>query len=144
MRFFVALAALRLHEQQHHVWTFGADLLLHGNNKLLDLGCGEIIAKFQAERCNHLIGCKLDCNEPVRTDNAFRASGDLEYLVLERPIGVGQLVPGFDKALVGQPVGSRVLMVLPPSEGYGKQGNSAAGIKGTDTLVFVVDLLDAY
>jgi peptidylprolyl isomerase len=72
-------------------------------------------------------------------DSSYRSGA-----LLERPIGVGQLVPGFDKALVGQPVGSRVLMVLPPSEGYGKQGNSAAGIKGTDTLVFVVDLLDAY
>lgn len=63
---------------------------------------------------------------------------------LEQPIGVGQLVPGFDKAIVGQPVGSRILMVLPPAAGYGKAGMPAAGIKGTDTLVFVVDILDAY
>ena len=64
--------------------------------------------------------------------------------LLERPIGVGQLVPGFDKGIVGQPVGSRVLLVLPPAEGYGKQGQAQAGIKGTDTLVFVVDILDAF
>jgi len=63
---------------------------------------------------------------------------------LEGPIGVGQLVPGFDKGIVGQPVGSRVLLVLPPAEGYGKSGQPQAGIKGTDTLVFVVDILDAY
>ena len=46
-------------------------------------------------------------------------------------------------ALVGQKVGSRVLVVVPPSEGYGKDGNQQAGIKGTDTLVFVVDILAA-
>jgi peptidylprolyl isomerase len=63
---------------------------------------------------------------------------------LEGPIGVGQLVPGFDKGIVGQPVGSRVLLVLPPDQGYGKNGQPQAGIKGTDTLVFVVDILDAY
>ena len=63
---------------------------------------------------------------------------------LTGPIGVGQLVPGFDKGIVGQPVGSRVLLVLPPAEGYGKSGQPQAGIKGTDTLVFVVDVLDAY
>ena len=62
---------------------------------------------------------------------------------LEGPIGVGQLVPGFDKGIVGQPVGSRVLLVLPPDQGYGKSGQPQAGIKGTDTLVFVVDILDA-
>lgn len=53
------------------------------------------------------------------------------------------LLPGFVKGLVGKPVGSRVLLVLPPAEGYGAQGQPAAGIKGTDTLVFVVDILAA-
>ncbi|MBO2465857.1 FKBP-type peptidyl-prolyl cis-trans isomerase [Actinomadura violacea] len=57
------------------------------------------------------------------------------------PIGVGKTVPGFDKGLTGAKVGSRVLLVLPPAEGYGKNGNAQAGIKGTDTLVFVVDIL---
>ncbi|MFD0687962.1 FKBP-type peptidyl-prolyl cis-trans isomerase [Actinomadura fibrosa] len=57
------------------------------------------------------------------------------------PIGTGGTVPGFDKGLTGQKVGSRVMLVLPPSEGYGKEGNSQAGIKGTDTLVFIVDIL---
>ena len=62
---------------------------------------------------------------------------------LEVPIGVGQLVPGFDKGIVGQTVGSRMLLVLPPAEGYGTTGNEQAGIKGTDTIVFVVDILAA-
>jgi peptidylprolyl isomerase len=58
-------------------------------------------------------------------------------------IGVNQVIPGWDKGLVGQTVGSRVLLVLPPADGYGTSGNSTAGIKGTDTLVFVVDILSA-
>lgn len=60
------------------------------------------------------------------------------------PIGVGGVIPGWDKALVGKRIGSRVLMVLPPADGYGKAGNSQAGIKPKDTLVFVVDLVAAY
>lgn len=59
------------------------------------------------------------------------------------PIGVGQVIPAWDIALVGQPVGSQVLVVAPPAQGYGKNGNPQAGISGTDTLVFVVDILDA-
>jgi len=59
------------------------------------------------------------------------------------PIGMGQVVPGWDKGLVGQKVGSRVLLVVPPKEGYGKQGQPQGGIKGTDTLVFVVDIVGA-
>jgi peptidylprolyl isomerase len=51
------------------------------------------------------------------------------------------VVPGFSKALVGQKVGSQVIAVIPPADGYGSAGNSSAGITGTDTLVFVVDIL---
>jgi peptidylprolyl isomerase len=58
------------------------------------------------------------------------------------PVGVGQVIPAWDKGLVGQKVGSRLLIIAPPADGYGTQGNSQAGIKGTDTLVFVVDIVD--
>jgi FKBP-type peptidyl-prolyl cis-trans isomerase len=58
-------------------------------------------------------------------------------------IGEGQVIKGWDTGLVGQTVGSRVLLVVPPADGYGTAGQSSAGIKGTDTLVFVVDILAA-
>lgn len=58
-------------------------------------------------------------------------------------IGVGQVIPAWDKGLVGQPVGSQVLLVVPPADGYGKTGQAQAGIKATDTLVFAIDILDA-
>lgn len=53
------------------------------------------------------------------------------------------IIPGWVTGLAGVPVGSRVLMVIPPADGYGKTGNSSAGITGTDTLVFVVDIIAA-
>ncbi len=59
-------------------------------------------------------------------------------------IGKGSVIAGWDEGLVGQTVGSQVLLVVPPDKGYGTAGQSQAGIKGTDTLVFVVDILDAY
>jgi peptidylprolyl isomerase len=64
------------------------------------------------------------------------ASGAVEF-----PVGVGQVIPGFDEGLVGQTIGSRVLLVIPPDKGYGTDGNQQAGIAGTDTLIFIVDLL---
>jgi peptidylprolyl isomerase len=51
------------------------------------------------------------------------------------------VVPGFSKALVGQTVGSQVLAVIPPAEGYGATPPASSGISATDTLVFVVDIL---
>jgi peptidylprolyl isomerase len=60
------------------------------------------------------------------------------------PIGVGQVIQGWDAGLVGQTVGSRVVLAIPPSLGYGEAGQSSAGIEGDDTLVFVVDILGTY
>ncbi|WP_156721746.1 FKBP-type peptidyl-prolyl cis-trans isomerase [Streptomyces apocyni] len=60
------------------------------------------------------------------------------------PIGVGRVIPGWDQGLVGKKIGSRVELAIPPALGYGEQGNPQAEIKGTDTLVFVVDIVDSF
>ena len=53
-----------------------------------------------------------------------------------------QVISGWDAGLAGQTVGSRVLLVVPPKDGYGSSGETQAGITGTDTLVYVVDIID--
>jgi peptidylprolyl isomerase len=53
------------------------------------------------------------------------------------------VVPGWKVGLTGMTEGSRVLLSLPPSDGYGMNGNSGAGISGTDTIVFVIDIVKA-
>ncbi|TQL53098.1 FKBP-type peptidyl-prolyl cis-trans isomerase [Subtercola boreus] len=52
-----------------------------------------------------------------------------------------QVIKGFGAALVGATVGSQVIVVIPPDQGYGTTGQSSAGISGTDDIVFVVDIL---
>jgi peptidylprolyl isomerase len=47
------------------------------------------------------------------------------------------------RRLAGQHVGSRVMMIVPPEDGFGKAGNPQADIMGSDTLVFVFDVVDA-
>lgn len=56
-------------------------------------------------------------------------------------IGTGAVIKGWDKALVGATVGTRMVIAVPPDLGYGDEGNSDAGIKRTDTLYFVIDVL---
>ncbi|MHB1172783.1 MAG: FKBP-type peptidyl-prolyl cis-trans isomerase [Lacisediminihabitans sp.] len=51
----------------------------------------------------------------------------------------GSVVSGFAKGLIGQKIGSQVLLVIPPGLGYGAQGSSA--VPANATLVFVVDIL---
>src|ERR1039457_1169692 len=56
----------------------------------------------------------------------------------------GTMLPGLESALIGKKVGSRVLAVIPPAQGYGTTGNSQLGITGSTTLVFVIDVLKSY
>ncbi len=52
------------------------------------------------------------------------------------------VIPGFGDAMIGQTVGSRVVVIIPPDQGYGPSGGQPdAGISATDTLVFVIDIL---
>jgi peptidylprolyl isomerase len=57
-------------------------------------------------------------------------------------LGEGQVIPGWDKGVVGMHVGGRRELIIPPSLGYGATPPSGAqGIAANDTLVFVIDLL---
>ena len=78
-----------------------------------------------------------------RTGQIFDSSFSKGKSLFATQIGVGSVVQGWDDGLIGQTVGSRVLLVVPPAQGYGPSGQPSAGIQGTDTMVFVVDILDA-
>ena len=54
----------------------------------------------------------------------------------------GQIIQGWKDGLIGQTVGSQVLLVIPPDKGYGDQ--KSGSIPANSTLVFVIDILAAY
>ncbi len=57
----------------------------------------------------------------------------------EFSIGLGGVVPAWDKALDGQKEGARVMIISPPDLGYGS--SAQPNIPANSTLVFVVDVL---
>jgi peptidylprolyl isomerase len=97
-------------------------------------------------------GAKVEAGQTIRVTytgalwkdgKVFDSSANSPEGYFETVIGKQQVIKAWDSQLVGQPVGSRVLMVVPPADGYGAAG-SPPKISGTDTLVFVVDILAAY
>ncbi|MGI5483706.1 FKBP-type peptidyl-prolyl cis-trans isomerase [Streptomyces lavendofoliae] len=108
--------------------TPSADLAV----KTLIPGAGQTVAKGDYLQFDYL-------GQIWDTAKVFDNSYDRKA-PLTSAIGVGQLIPGWDRALPGKKVGSRVELAIPPALGYGTQGNPQGGIKGTDTLVFVVDI----
>ncbi len=100
--------------------------------EVLEKGDGPVVKAGDQLTCNYL--------GQVWGGEVFDNSYDLgEPLVF--PIGMGWVIEGWDQGLVGQTVGSRVLLSIPSDLGYGPAGQPAAGIKGDDTLVFVTDII---
>jgi FKBP-type peptidyl-prolyl cis-trans isomerase len=58
-------------------------------------------------------------------------------------IGEGAVIKGWDQGLVGQRVGSRVVLVIPSDLGYGSTGSTDGTIKPDEPLIFAVDILAA-
>jgi peptidylprolyl isomerase len=56
-------------------------------------------------------------------------------------LGAGQVISGWDQGVAGMKVGGRRVLTIPPQMGYGNQGAGGV-IKGGETLIFVVDLLN--
>ena len=69
-------------------------------------------------------------------DNAAPATIPATSIV-DDPNGI---VPGLLKAIVGQQVGSQVIAIVPPADGY-PEGSAPANVPAGSTLVFVVDIL---
>ncbi|TIC87683.1 hypothetical protein E8D34_08345 [Nocardioides sp. GY 10113] len=99
-------------------------------------GDGPVVKSGQTILVNYL-GQVYKGKKPF--DESFSRSGGLSAVVGGKQASV---VKGWSKGLVGQTVGSRVLLEIPPALGYGdqKQGDS---IPANSTLYFVVDIADA-
>jgi peptidylprolyl isomerase len=54
---------------------------------------------------------------------------------------LNRVVPGFQKAIAGQKVGSTVAVAMASADGY-PDGQPSAGIQQGDTLVFAIKILD--
>lgn len=103
--------------------------------KTVIAGNGRTVAENDFIKANYL-------GQIWSSGKVFDNSYDRNPLVLQ--LAQGSIIDGWRYALTGKKIGSRVEIAVPPTWGYGPSGNEQAGIKGTDTLVFVIDLLDSY
>jgi peptidylprolyl isomerase len=103
--------------------------------EVLKQGDGAVVKKGELLTANYLGQIWRDGKV---FDNSYDRGAPSSF-----PIGVGGVIAGWDEGLVGQKLGSRVLLSIPSDKGYQSAGNTQAGIKGDDTLIFVVDLISA-
>ena len=115
------------------VLTFPSDEAPAGLQiQVLDEGSGRVVEAGD-RIVAHYLGQSWNGNV---FDNSYDRGQPLDF-----QIGVGQVIRGWDDGLVGQRVGSRLLLSIPAELGYGDRGVPQAGIRGGDTLVFVTEIL---
>jgi hypothetical protein len=68
-------------------------------------------------------------------DSAYQRGTPAEF-------SLGGVVPGFQKAIAGQTVGSTVAVAVTSADGY-PDGQPGAGIQPGDSLIFTIKILDA-
>src|SRR5699024_2564937 len=66
-------------------------------------------------------------------DGNFDSGGAMEV----EDLGDADVIEGWNEGLVGMNQGTRRVLIVPPEEGYGSEGNGPVG--ADETLVFVVD-----
>jgi peptidylprolyl isomerase len=108
--------------------------------QVVSRGAGASVAKGDTLVANYVGETWARKNGKANAFDSSFARGEPAAFV----IGNGKVIPGWDKVLVGKKLGSRLLVTVPPAEGYGANGQPNASISGTDTLVFVIDLVAAY
>ena len=108
--------------------------------QILTRGTGAPVAKDDTLVANYVGQTWVPKDGKAKAfDSSFERGAPAAFV-----IGAGKVIPGWDKTLIGKTLGSRILVTVPPTDGYGASGQPNAGITGTDTLVFVIDLVADY
>lgn len=94
-------------------------------------GSGEVVKKGQLVTM-HYSGFLWDSS--VKFDSSWDSGQPARFELQD-----GALIEGFLAAVVGQTVGTQVIVIIPPEFGYGDAG--AGSIPPGATLVFVIDIL---
>jgi peptidylprolyl isomerase len=68
-------------------------------------------------------------------DSSYRSGSPVDF-------SLDGVIPGFQKAIAGQKVGSTVAVAMTSADGYA-DGQPSAGIQPGDTLIFAIKILDA-
>lgn len=109
-------------------------------------GSGKTIAQGQTVKVNYvgklLNGKLFDTNiESIAKENNVY-NPQRPYEPMEVPAGKGQLIPGFDEALLMMKKGGKATVIIPFAQAYGSRDMSP-DIPAYSTLVFDIEIVDA-
>ncbi|KAJ8334826.1 hypothetical protein SKAU_G00404650 [Synaphobranchus kaupii] len=127
-----------------------ADAILHFDVLLLDIWNPEDKVQSQTyykpEKCSRTVQVsdfiRYHYNGTLLDGTLFDSSHN-RMRTYDTYVGIGWLIAGMDQGLLGMCVGEKRIITLPPSLGYGENGDGS-DIPGQASLVFDVVLLDLH
>uniref|UniRef100_A0A8C5DA74 peptidylprolyl isomerase n=1 Tax=Gouania willdenowi TaxID=441366 RepID=A0A8C5DA74_GOUWI len=126
------------------------DSILHFDVLLLDVWNPEDGVQINTYHTPSVCDRKVEVSDYVRyhyngtlLDGTLFDSSHTRLRTYDTYVGIGWLIAGMDQGLLGMCVGERRIITLPPSLGYGENGDGS-DIPGQASLVFDVVLLDLH
>ena len=101
-------------------------------SKVLTSGSGDALASGESVKVNYVA---INGRTGKEFDNSFSSDKPLTLTLSDTSV-----LAGFVKGLLGKKVGSRVLVAIPPKDGFG-QAQPDLGMKKDDTMVFLFDIV---
>ena len=98
--------------------------------RTLTAGDGPVVAPAATVKVCYM---GVDGRDGSVFDSSYERGAPVEF-------GLNRVVPGFQKAIAGQKVGSTVAVAMTSADGY-PNGEPRAGIQPGDTLVFAIKIL---
>ncbi|XP_073319300.1 peptidyl-prolyl cis-trans isomerase FKBP9 [Pagrus major] len=127
-----------------------ADSILHFDVLLLDVWNPEDGVQINTYHTPSTCDRKVEVSDYVRyhyngtlLDGTLFDSSHTRMRTYDTYVGIGWLIAGMDQGLLGMCVGERRIITMPPSLGYGENGDGS-DIPGQASLVFDVVLLDLH
>uniref|UniRef100_A0A674NAI6 peptidylprolyl isomerase n=1 Tax=Takifugu rubripes TaxID=31033 RepID=A0A674NAI6_TAKRU len=126
------------------------DSILHFDVLLLDVWNPEDGVQIKTYHTPSVCTRKVEVSDYVRyhyngtlLDGTLFDSSHTRMRTYDTYVGIGWLIAGMDQGLLGMCVGERRFITMPPSLGYGENGDGS-DIPGQASLVFDVVLLDLH
>lgn len=126
------------------------DSILHFDVLLLDVWNPEDAVQTNTYHTPSVCSRKVEVSDFIRyhyngtlLDGTLFDSSHTRMRTYDTYVGIGWLIAGMDQGLLGMCVGERRIITMPPSLGYGENGDGS-DIPGQASLVFDVVLLDLH
>lgn len=100
--------------------------------RTIKAGDGEAIKAGDAVTLNYIA---VNGRTGKEFDNTFKGGSPMTATIKD-----GAVINGFVKGLTGKKIGSRLLVAVPPKDGF-EGANKQLGIKADDTMVFLFDIV---